>query len=176
MLLLLKAKTDLNLQASYLSDRHKTLISKWFTNPTLMKYISSGFMSHPEAQKEFDSMLEQSELGISHYLVFYLNDKLVALGKLYQKPERSFYVQMGYMVAPEYQGRGIATEVGKTMLQLAFDLGYSTVEAYVRQDHKASIHILQNKLGMILTHKNFIFEGRDYYQFAINQQQIMIAA
>lgn len=56
--------------------------------------------------------------------------------------------EIGYVVHPDHQGRGIATEAARAMLRLAFeDLGLHRVMARIDQRNPASAAVL-TKLGM----------------------------
>lgn len=57
--------------------------------------------------------------------------------------------EIGYLVHPDHQGRGIATEIARTLLDIARDtLRARRVYATVDLDHAASIRVLQ-KVGFV---------------------------
>jgi RimJ/RimL family protein N-acetyltransferase/catechol 2,3-dioxygenase-like lactoylglutathione lyase family enzyme len=57
---------------------------------------------------------------------------------------------MGYILRPDYWGRGIVPEAGSAALRYGFDqLGYDRVELWIHEDNAASIRVAQ-KLGFRL--------------------------
>lgn len=76
------------------------------------------------------------------------NGKLIGTINLGNVDETSLYSDTCYMLSPEYQGRGIMTEVFRGVLRYAFDeIGLNRVQAEVFAGNDASARVL-TKCGM----------------------------
>jgi len=63
------------------------------------------------------------------------------------KPELDNEVEMGYLIADEYQNNGYATEAGRAMIRWAFErAGQDALSAIVKPENKASRRVIE-KLG-----------------------------
>ena len=70
-------------------------------------------------------------------------------------------VELLYALQPECWGSGYATEVGKSLLGIAFDrIGLAGVVAYARLDNQRSRHVIE-KLGFGYE-RDFAHEGEPY--------------
>ncbi|HVE73542.1 MAG TPA: GNAT family N-acetyltransferase [Mycobacteriales bacterium] len=65
-------------------------------------------------------------------------------------PDASGSVEVGYTVAPEHRGRGLATEMAAAMFAWAAAQGAQTVVASVRPDNGPSLAVVA-KLGFVQT-------------------------
>ena len=67
--------------------------------------------------------------------------------------------EIGWRLAPEYWGQGLATEAAKAVLRYGIEtLGFERVIATVQADNTASIRVIE-KLAMVLV-KRFVRDGR----------------
>lgn len=98
--------------------------------------------------------------------------KLIGTINLGNVDETSRYCDTCYMLSPEYQGRGIMTEVLRSVLRYAFDeIGLNRVQAEVFAGNDASARVL-TKCGMQLegiARKKYYKGGRffDTAQYAV---------
>lgn len=77
--------------------------------------------------------------------------------------------EIGWRLAKEFWGQGLATEAAQTILNYGFDtLGFQRIVATVQSGNRASIRVLQ-KLGM-RPKTCFRRSGRDVFLFAINKE------
>jgi [ribosomal protein S5]-alanine N-acetyltransferase len=84
------------------------------------------------------------------YLFIHRADKaLIGLGGYKGAPNDDGAVEIGYGVAPAYQGRGYATEAARAMVEAAFaDPAVRTVMAHTLPHENPSTSVLK-KLGMV---------------------------
>ena len=67
-------------------------------------------------------------------------------------------IEIGYWLAPDYWGKGLATEAAQAVMRYGRDtLGLRQIVAVAQPENKASIRVLK-KLGMI-REKNVTHEG-----------------
>ena len=58
--------------------------------------------------------------------------------------------ELGYVLNPDYHGKGYGTEAARRVLQFGFDvLHLHRIEAKFMQENRASLHVME-KLGMTL--------------------------
>jgi [ribosomal protein S5]-alanine N-acetyltransferase len=139
------------------------------TDPQVMKYILSG-KAWPD-----EKIIEFVERQRSHYLK--LN---FCLWKLVLKGDNRLAgfcglqplddlpgIEIGWWLASDLWGRGLATEAAEVVLEDGFQrLALSRIEAVALRENKASIRIME-KLGMT-------FEGeREHHGFRVDLYSIM---
>ena len=80
-----------------------------------------------------------------------------------RKPENDWEADIGYELAPEYWGRGYATEAALTIVSFGFrDLGLHRVSSWCIADNAASVRVLE-RVGLRLEGRlrdNEYFKGR----------------
>ncbi|MBD2018747.1 GNAT family N-acetyltransferase [Leptolyngbya sp. FACHB-36] len=83
------------------------------------------------------------------YLFLFRPDRaLVGLGGFKSAPDPSRTVEIGYSVAPSYQGRGFATSAARQLIEIAFASdGVDCVCAHTLAEPSASTRVLE-KCGM----------------------------
>ena len=69
--------------------------------------------------------------------------RVVGSGGVKAPPLPDGEVEIGYGVAPEFQGRGLATQAARTLTNEALAQGASRVSAFTRPDNIASWRLLQ---------------------------------
>jgi len=88
------------------------------------------------------------------------SDKCIGIMGFYRTQPEHFRTELGYMIAPEYNGKGYVTEAVKTLLDFAFNtLNFHSIEAVIDSRHIASERILQ-KNGFV---KEAHFKENFYY-------------
>jgi ribosomal-protein-alanine N-acetyltransferase len=110
----------------------------------VMKYITGKALSVEEALQRFQKALQASEMlsDAGFFLVCSRdNDELVGVTKLVQLAENQY--EIGYMLLPEYWGRGFASEMTETMIYLAREKKLTgELIGIVDPENPASIRVL----------------------------------
>jgi RimJ/RimL family protein N-acetyltransferase len=85
---------------------------------------------------------------LPYVFIFRPDVALVGLGGFKSVPDSDRIVEIGYSVAPSYQGRGLATSAARQLIEIAFATGLvDRVCAHTLAEHNASVRVLQ-KCGM----------------------------
>ncbi|MCH4830701.1 GNAT family N-acetyltransferase [Flavobacterium columnare] len=91
------------------------------------------------------------------------NDKLIGFLGHYRIQRENYRSEIGYMILPEYRGKGIITEATKLILEYGFSqMGLHSIEAVIDPKNQASARVLE-KLGFIKEghlRENEYFEGK----------------
>ena len=120
------------------------------TDPDVMRYISDGQPWPDERIREFVQRQVRcfAERGYCMWkMSLRSTGQLIGFCGIQPLPD-SDEIEIGWWLAREHWGKGIATEVARTALRDAFDrVGLQRVVAVARPDNLASIRIMQ-KLGM----------------------------
>jgi [ribosomal protein S5]-alanine N-acetyltransferase len=74
-------------------------------------------------------------------------NRLIGNGGMVGPPDENGIVEIGYEIAPFYQGQGFATEAAQAMIEIALDAGAKSVIAHTEAFANASNAVLK-KLGM----------------------------
>jgi [ribosomal protein S5]-alanine N-acetyltransferase len=133
------------------------------SNPETMKYIPRPLLTnHEEALahiKMMDDKIETNE-GINWAITLKGENKMLGvIGHYRIKPEH-YRAEVGYMILPEYHGKGITTEA----VQCVVDYGFNTmqlhsIEGVIDPENGASERILQ-KCGFV---KEAHFKENEFY-------------
>lgn len=135
-------------------------------NPETMKYIPRPLTKNNEDALAHIDMIEAkiiSNEGINWAVTLMGNPKLVGLIGLYRIQPEHHRAEIGYMILPEFGGKGIATESIKAVLDYGFhDLKLHSIEAVIDPENRASEKVLL-KTGFIKEGhfiENEFFEGK----------------
>ena len=72
------------------------------------------------------------------------NDKCIGIMGFYRTEPEHFRTEIGYIILPQYWGKGYVTEAVQTLLDFAFNsLNLHSVGAVIDSRHKASERVLQ---------------------------------
>nr|WP_315158745.1 GNAT family N-acetyltransferase [uncultured Flavobacterium sp.] len=133
------------------------------SNPETMKYIPRPLVTNYEETlahiKMMDDKIESSE-GINWAITLKGDDTMLGvIGHYRIKPEH-YRAEVGYMILPEYNGKGITTEA----VQCVVDYGFNTmklhsIEGVIDPRNGASEKILQ-KCGFV---KEAHFKENEYF-------------
>jgi RimJ/RimL family protein N-acetyltransferase len=95
-------------------------------------------------------------------------DSFVGLcGLLDQEVEGRYELEVGYHLLPEYQGRGLATEAARAVMEYAFHtLGKKRLISIILPDNAASIGVAK-KNGLVPERKA-VFRGLDVAIYAVH--------
>lgn len=122
------------------------------SNPETMKYIPRPLVkNHEEALEHFkmiDAKIEDNT-GINWGIRLKNNPKLLGIIGYYRLQPENYRAEIGYMILPEYHGKGIVPEAVKRLIQFGFeDLKLHSIEAVIDPDNYASEQVLQ-KCGFV---------------------------
>ena len=133
------------------------------SNPETMKYIPRPLLTnHEEALAHIKMMEDKIETneGINWAITIKGDDKMLGvIGHYRIKPEH-YRAEVGYMILPEYHGKGITTEA----VQCVVDYGFNTmqlhsIEGVIDPENDASQRVLQ-KCGFV---KEAHFKENEFY-------------
>jgi [ribosomal protein S5]-alanine N-acetyltransferase len=133
------------------------------SNPETMKYIPRPLLTnHEEALAHIQMMEDKIETneGINWAITLKGDDKMLGvIGHYRIKPEH-YRAEVGYMILPEYHGKGITTEA----VQCVVDYGFNTmqlhsIEGIIDPENGASEKVLQ-KCGFV---KEAHFKENEYF-------------
>jgi RimJ/RimL family protein N-acetyltransferase len=131
-------------------------IEKLITEPdtfsiTYGLQVIEGYLPFTEALPFMLEMMTASKVWypwLPYLLVFDLDQALVGLGGFKGVPDVEQAVEIGYSIAPRYQGKGLATSAVCQFIQIAFASGLvERVRAHTLAESNASTRVLQ-KCGM----------------------------
>ena len=131
--------------------------------PETMKYLPRPLLKTQLEALDFinrtDTMINANQ-GINWTIALNGNPQLIGTAGIYRIQPEHHRAETGYMVLPEYQGKGIATEAIDLMLQYAFNqLQFHSMQAVIDPANAASERVLQ-KNGFV---KEAHFLENEYY-------------
>lgn len=130
------------------------------SNPEVMKYITVKPRTRQEAEERFNQKRDEyrKDPGFGLWAVcFHDQNKLIGTANLNFIPGTSIR-QIGYIITPEQQGKGLATELSSGLLTYGRNsCGLTEVSAVCSTGNEASEKVIQ-KVGMKYKGK-FFYEG-----------------
>lgn len=133
------------------------------TNPLVIRYVGMGHAPNDEqiqAYIEAARNLYRTQRFCLWPLIYRENQELIGfcgLDRLWGGDE----IEIGYWLAPDYWGKGLATEAAQAVMQYGKEkLGLRQIVAVAQPANKASIRVLK-KLGMTYV-KNALHDGVDH--------------
>lgn len=133
------------------------------SNPETMKYIPRPLVTNYDEALAHIKMMEdkiETNEGINWAITIKGDDKMLGvIGHYRIKPEH-YRAEVGYMILPEYHGKGITTEA----VQCVVDYGFNTmqlhsIEGVIDPENEASQRVLQ-KCGFV---KEAHFKENEFY-------------
>lgn len=117
------------------------------SNADTMKFIPRPLVTSLEEALEHIAMIQskiETNEGINWAVTIKGSDKLIGVAGHYRIKWEHFRSEIGYMILPEYSGKGITTEV----VRLLIDYGYNTmnmhsIEAVIDPRNHASARVLE---------------------------------
>lgn len=133
------------------------------SNPETMKYIPRPLLKTDEDALEhvamIDSKIDTNE-GINWAITLKDNPKLIGIIGHYRIKPEHFRAEIGYMLLPDYHGKGIISEAVKEALRYGFQvMKLHSIEAVIDPENKASAKVLE-KNGFV---KEAHFKENEYY-------------
>ena len=136
------------------------------SNPQTMQYIPRPLLKTDEDALEhiarIDTKIETND-GINWAITLKDNPKLIGvIGHYRIKPEH-YRAEIGYMLLPEYHGKGIVSEAVKEAVNYGFQvMKLHSIEAIIDPDNHASAKVLEKNGFIKEAHlkENEFFDGR----------------
>ncbi|RTY73142.1 GNAT family N-acetyltransferase [Flavobacterium sp. LS1R10] len=136
------------------------------SNPETMKYIPRPLVKTDEDALEHIAMINtkiEANEGINWAITLKDNPKLIGvIGHYRIKPEH-YRAEIGYMLLPEYHGKGIVSEAVKEAVNYGFQImKLHSIEAMIDPDNDASAKVLEKNGFVREGHlkENEFFDGR----------------
>jgi len=132
----------------------------------IMKWIPRPLTKTKEEALEhiavIDSKIENNE-GINWAITFKKNPKLIGIIGLFRLIPEHYRSEIGYMLLPEYHGKGIVSEAINEVVNYGFQvMKLHSIEAIIGPENVASEKVLQKKGFIKEAHlkENEYYEGR----------------
>ncbi|QSB25744.1 GNAT family N-acetyltransferase [Flavobacterium sp. CLA17] len=122
------------------------------SNPETMKYIPRPLVKTTEDALEHIAMIEEkivTNVGINWGITLKDNPKLLGIIGYYRMQPENYRAEIGYMLLPEFHGKGIIPEAVHRLIRYGFDdLKLHSIEAVIDPENFASEKVLQ-KCGFV---------------------------
>ncbi len=117
----------------------------------IQRWLFGRVQTPSQSRARLDRWLNMwQEHGIGFWIFQNLSGAVVGHGGLFPSPRESGEVEVGYVVKPDYWGRGFATEITNAALKIGFEsLGLRRVIG-IAQSVNASSRRVMEKSGMSL--------------------------
>lgn len=136
------------------------------SDPETMKYIPRPLVKTTEDALEhiamIDAKIENNE-GINWGITLKDNPKLIGIVGLYRIKPENYRAEIGYMLLPEFNGKGIMPEAVKEVINYGFTLmQLHSIEAIIDPENFGSEKVLQKSGFVKEAHlkENEFYDGR----------------
>ena len=136
------------------------------SNPETMKYIPRPLLKTAEDALEhianIDSKIENLE-GINWAITLKSDPKLIGIIGHYRIRPENYRAEVGYMLLPQFHGKGIIPEAIKEVVKYGFEeMKLHSIEAIIDPENLASEKVLQKNGFMKEAHlkENEFYEGQ----------------
>ena len=132
----------------------------------VMKYIPRPLVKSDEDALAHIAMIDEkidSNEGINWAITLKGNPKLIGIIGHYRIRPEHFRAEIGYMLLPEYQGKGIISEAIKEVVNYGFEvMKLHSIEAIIDPENFASEKVLQKNGFVKEAHlkENEFYDGR----------------
>lgn len=134
------------------------------SNTETMKYIPRPLVKTKEDARAHIAMIDEkieNNEGINWAITLKNEPKLIGIIGHYRIKPEHFRAEIGYMLLPEYHGKGIITEAIKETVKYGFEImKLHSIEAVIDPENSASEKVLL-KSGFI---KEAHFKENEYYE------------
>ncbi|RYJ51977.1 N-acetyltransferase [Flavobacterium petrolei] len=117
------------------------------SNPETMKYIPRPLVKTDEDALEHIAMIDSkidSNEGINWAITLKDNPKLIGVIGHYRIKPENYRAELGYMLLPEYHGKGIVSEAVKEAVKYGFQvMKLNSLEAIIDPKNHASAKVLE---------------------------------
>jgi [ribosomal protein S5]-alanine N-acetyltransferase len=117
------------------------------SNPEIMRYIPKDLHKNNQDALEHIAQIEetiQKNEGINWAITFKNNPKMIGIIGFYRIKPENHRSELGYMLLPEFQGKGIVTEAIQGVLKYGFNvLHFHSIEAIIDPRNVASECVLK---------------------------------
>lgn len=136
--------------------------------------IETGWLVFPEVIEYSRNYLRENP-GSSEWWMYFLvhtsDNRLIGSGGYKGAPDEHGMVEIGYAIAPGYEGRGLATEAAKGLVDSAFgDPKVNMVDAHTLAEENASCGVLK-KFGMKMIAEKHDPDDGDIWQWRITREE-----
>lgn len=135
-------------------------------NPENMKFIPRPLAKNTDDALEHIKMINDKideNVGINWAVTIKGSDKMIGLLGHYRIQPENHRAEIGYMILPQYQGKGYVTEAIKAVMEYGFNqMNLHSIEAVIDPENYASEKALQ-KIGFVKeAHilENKLFDGK----------------
>ena len=122
------------------------------SNPETMKYIPRPLVKNNDEALAHITMIDDKindNTGINWAITLKDNPKLLGIIGYYRLQPENYRAEIGYMLLPEFHGKGIIPEAVKRLVQYGFkDLKLHSIEAVIDPGNISSEKVLQ-KCGFV---------------------------
>jgi [ribosomal protein S5]-alanine N-acetyltransferase len=136
------------------------------SNKETMKYVPRPLAKTKDQALEHIALIESKIVnneGINWAITLKGNLKLIGIIGHYKIKPENFRAEVGYMLLPEYHGKGIITEALKEVVKYGFEImKLHSIEAIIDPENLASEKVLQKNGFIKEAHlkENEFYEGR----------------
>lgn len=117
------------------------------SNPETMKYIPRPLVKTTEDALQHIAMIEEkivANTGINWGITLKGNPKVLGIIGYYRMQPENYRAEIGYILLPEFHGKGIISEAVKRLITYGFnDLKLHSIEAVIDPENFASEKVLQ---------------------------------
>ena len=130
-----------------LKDSDAPEVYKIRSNLERMKYIPRPILQNEEEALAMIQMINakiDENTDINWGVCLKNSDKIIGFMGFYRVQPESYRTEIGYMILPEYDGKGYVSEAVTTMLNYAFNtVGFHSVEAVIDPNNFGSARVLE---------------------------------
>ena len=136
------------------------------SNPETMKYIPRPLVKTDQDALDHIAMIEnkiETNEGINWAITLNDNPKLIGIIGHYRIKPEHYRAEIGYMILPEFNGKGIVTEAVREVVKYGFDIiKLHSIEAIIDPENLASAKVLEKNGFIKEAHlkENEFYEGR----------------
>lgn len=136
------------------------------SNKEIMKYIPRPLVNNIEEALSHIAMIDEKidiNEGINWGIVLKENSKIIGIIGHYRIKPQNYRAEIGYMLLPEYHGKGIISEAVKEVVKYGFEvMQLHSIEAIIDPENFASERVLQKNGFIKEAHlkENEYFDGK----------------
>ena len=136
------------------------------SNPETMKYIPRPLLKNDEDALAHIAMIDEkieSNEGINWAITIKGDPRLIGVIGHYRIQKENYRAEIGYMILPEYNGKGIVTEAVREAVKYGFEvMKLHSIEAVIEPGNLASAKVLERNGFIKEAHlkENEFYDGR----------------